>query len=169
MKRRTNIGLAVLVLLLGAVFAVLVVRDPDTSRAATPAATDDAASRQGAATRTAAAQVEAFLDIDHTSVEAQLEQVLEGATPDFRRQFAEQVRTITAEAERRRSSADVTLLGVGLTSFADDAATVLVAADTEVTSTVGGGTERRTVPWRIRVDLVRDGDRWLTDGLRFVN
>ena len=104
MRRRTNIGLAVLVLLLGVVFTVLVVRDPDASRAATPAATDDAATGQVAATRAAAAQVEAFLDIDHTSVETQLEQMLEGTTQDFRRQFVGQLRTITAEAERRRSS-----------------------------------------------------------------
>lgn len=169
MSARVNVGLAVLVLALGVAFTLLVVRDPDSPGSTTPAATDPVASRQDAATRAAAAQVEAFLDIDHTAVEAQLEQMLEGTTADFRRQFAAQLRTITAEAERRRSSADVTLLGVGLSSFADDTATVLVAADTEVTSTVGGGSERRTVPWRVRVDLVRDGDRWLTDGLRFVN
>lgn len=169
MSARVNVGLAVLVLALGVAFTLLVVRDPDSPGSTTPAATDPVASRQDAATRAAAAQVEAFLDIDHTAVEAQLEQMLEGTTADFRRQFAAQLRTITAEAERRRSSADVTLLGVGLSSFADDTATVLVAADTEVTSTVRGGSERRTVPWRVRVDLVRDGDRWLTDGLRFVN
>lgn len=169
MSARVNVGLAVVVLVLGVVFTVLAVRDPDSPAAATPAATDPVAGRQEAATRAAAAQVETFLDIDHTAVEAQLEQMLEGTTEDFRRQFAGQLRTITAEAQRRRSSADVTLLGVGLSSFTDETATVLVAADTEVTSTVRGGSERRTVPWRIRVDLVRDGDRWLTDGLRFVN
>jgi Mce-associated membrane protein len=170
MTRRANLGLAVLVLLLGVAFTVLVVRDRDAQGAAgDPARADTVAARQDAATRAAAAQVHAFLDIDHTDVDAQLERMLEGTTEDFRRQFAPQLRTITAETKRRRSSADATVLRAGLGAFTPEAATVLVAADTEVTSTAGGARERRTVPWRIRVDLVRDGDRWLTSGLRFVN
>jgi Mce-associated membrane protein len=184
MSVRTNVALFVLVLLLGVAFAVLVARDPAPSDAAADAAADTAADtstgspadaavttagEQDAATRAAATQVQAFLDIDHTDVDAQLDRMLEGTTADFRRQFARQVRMISAEAERRQSSADVTVLRVGLSSWTDEAATALVAADTDVTSAARGATERRTVPWRIEVDLVHDGDRWLTDGLRFVN
>jgi Mce-associated membrane protein len=184
MSVRTNVALFVLVLLLGVAFAVLVVRDPAQSEAAADTATHTstdtssgtvadvalhAAEEQDAATRAAATQVQAFLDIDHTDVDAQLDRMLEGTTADFRRQFARQVRMISAEAERRQSSADVTVLRVGLSSWTDEAATALVAADTEVTSAAGGSSVRRTVPWRIEVDLVHDGDRWLTDGLRFVN
>ncbi len=167
MSARANVGLAVLVLVLGAVLAALALRDADTPTA--DRGTDTVAVQQDAATRAAAEQVGAFLDIDHTDVEAQLETMLETTTPRFRRQFAPQVRTITTETKRRQSSADVTLLRVGLSSWADGAATALVAADTEVTSRAGGDDARRTVPWRIEVDLVQDGGRWLTDGLRFVN
>jgi Mce-associated membrane protein len=170
MTARVNVALAVLVLLLGAAFAVLVVRDPGAAdRAPTAGVGEQTAVGQDAAARAAASQVQAFLDIDHDDVGAQLDRMLEGTTEDFRRQFSRQVRTISAEAERRQSSADVTLRQVGLSSWTDDAATALVAADTDVTSTAGGTGERHTVPWRIEVDLVRDGDRWLTDGLRFVN
>ncbi|WP_457206107.1 hypothetical protein [Nocardioides sp. P5_C9_2] len=166
MSVRVNVGLAGLVLVLAAVLTTLAVRD----HAAPAAATDTVAVAQDAAARAGAAQVRSFLDIDHTDVDAQLERMLEGTTPRFRRQFAPQLRTIRAEARRRESSADVTLLRVGLSSWTERAATVLVAADTEVTSrAAGGGSERRTVPWRIEVDLVEDGGRWLTDGLRFVN
>ena len=170
MSTRVNVALAVLVLLLVSAFAVLAVRAPGAAGDAEGGSADErTAAAQDAAARAAATQVQAFLDIDHDDVDAQLDRMLEGATEDFRRQFARQVRTISAEAERRQSSADVTLRQVGLSRWTDDAATALVAADTEVTSTAGGTSERRTVPWRIEVDLVRDGDRWLTDGLRFVN
>lgn len=171
MSARTNVGLTVLVLLLGVALAALALADRDT-RAPAPAGTPDGATvaaRQDAAARAAADEVRAFLDIDHTDVDAQLDRMLEGTTARFRRQFAPQVRTITAETLRRRSTADVTLLRVGLSSWNDGAATALVAADTDVTSRAAGGTERRTVPWRIEVDLVEDDGRWLTDGLRFVN
>jgi Mce-associated membrane protein len=180
MSVRTNVALFVLVLLLGVAFAVQVAREPAPSDAAADTAADTStgspadvavttAGEQDAATRAAATQVQAFLDIDHTDVDAQLDRMLEGTTADFRRQFARQVRMISAEAERRQSSADVTVLRVGLSSWTDEAATALVAADTDVTSAAGGTSQRRTVPWRIEVDLVHDGDRWLTDGLRFVN
>lgn len=170
MSVRANVALAVLVLLLGVAFAVLEVRDQGARDVAgDTAGADPVAVEQDAATRAAAVQVQAFLDIDHTDVEAQLERMLQGATEDFRRQFAPQLRTIVAETRRRKSSAEATVLRAGLGAFTPEAATVLVAADTDVRSTAGGTSERRTVPWRIRVDLVKDGDRWLTSGLRFVN
>jgi Mce-associated membrane protein len=170
MTLRVNLVLAALVLVLGVVFTVLVVRDRDGAASADDAeGVPSAAAEQDAASRAAAAQVQAFLDIDHTDVEAQLERMLEGTTADFRRQFARQLRTISSQAERRQSSADVELLRVGLSSWTGRTATALVAADTDVTSTTRGASERRTVPWRIEVDLVRRGDLWLTDGLRFVN
>jgi Mce-associated membrane protein len=169
---RVNLVLAALLLVLGVVFTVLVVRDREVAGpgpAGEPGGVPAAAADQDAATRAAAAQVQAFLDIDHTDVDAQLERMLTGTTEGFRRQFARQLRTISDQAERRQSSADVRLLRVGLSSWTGRAATALVAADTDVTSTTRGTSERRTVPWRIEVDLVRQGDLWLTDGLRFVN
>lgn len=170
MTLRVNLVLAALVLVLGVVFAVLVVRDRDVAApAGDPDGVPSADAGQDAATRAAATQVQAFLDIDHTDVDAQLERMLEGTTEDFRRQFARQLRTISAQAERRQSSADVRLLRVGLSSWTGRTATALVAADTDVTSTTRGTSVRRTVPWRVEVDLVRRGDLWLTDGLRFVN
>ena len=131
MSARVNVGLAVLVLVLAAVLTTLALRDRDTSAAAP---TGTVAAAQDAAARAAAGQVRSFLDIDHTDVDAQLEAMLETTTPRFRRQFAPQVRTIRAETRRRQSSADVTLLRVGLSSWTERAATALVAADTEVTS-----------------------------------
>ena len=166
MSARVNVGLAVLVLVLAAVLVTPALRERD---APAPVGAGTVAAAQDAATRAAAGQVRSFLDIDHTEIDAQVERMLKTTTPRFRRQFAPQLRTIRAETRRRASSADVTLLRVGLSSWTERTATALVAADTEVTSEAAGGTERRTVPWRIEVDLVEDGGRWLTDGLRFVN
>jgi Mce-associated membrane protein len=165
--RRLNIGLAVLVLALLVAFAVLVARDADDGDSAVAPA-DRAGANPDAAVRAGAEQVRAFLDVDHTDVDDQLDSMLATTTEDFRRQFADQLDTIRSETLRRQSSADVTILRAGLSEASAASAVVLVAADTEVTSSVGG-VRTREVPWRIRVDLVRDGDRWLTDGLRFVN
>jgi Mce-associated membrane protein len=165
-SRRLNIGLAVLVLALLVAFAVLVARDDADGSASTTA--DRAGTTHDAAVRAAADQVRAFLDVDHTDVDDQLDSMLATTTEDFRRQFADQLDTIRSETLRRKSSADVTILRAGLSESSAASAVVLVAADTEVTSRVGG-VRTREVPWRIRVDLVRDGDRWLTDGLGFVN
>jgi Mce-associated membrane protein len=167
-SRRLNIGLAVLVLALLVAFAVLVARDVADDGGSAAESADPAGTTRAAAVRAAAEQVRTFLDVDHTDVDDQLDSMLATTTEEFRRQFADQLDTIRSETLRRQSSADVTILRTGLSESSAASAVVLVAADTEVTSRVGG-TRTREVPWRIRVDLVRDGDRWLTDGLRFVN
>jgi len=59
------------------------------------------------------------------------------------------------------------VLEVGIVDIDATTARVLVAANTEVTSKSTDGKER-TVPWRIQLDLVQEGGRWLTSGLRFV-
>lgn len=168
MSRRLNIGLAALVLALLAVFAVLVARDAADRDGSAATRADPAGTTHDAAVRAGAEQVRAFLDVDHPDVDDQLDSMLATTTEDFRRQFAGQLDIIRSETLRRQSSADVTILRAGLSASSATSAVVLVAADTEVTSRVGG-VRTREVPWRIRVDLVRDGDRWLTDGLRFVN
>ena len=65
------------------------------------------------------------------------------------------------------ASAEATVLEVGISDIDANAATVLVAADTAVTSKATSG-RSRTVPWLIKLDMVNEDGRWLTAGLQFV-
>ncbi|QIK76715.1 hypothetical protein [Nocardioides piscis] len=118
-------------------------------------------------TRAATAQVQAFLGIDHETVDEQAETVLEGATGEFKEQYAEELDALAKSARDQESSAEATVLEVGIGDISPTAATVYVAANTEVTSKSTGG-KPRTVPWRIQLTMAKEGERWLTSGLQFV-
>lgn len=161
---RLNGVLAALVLALGVALVVVMTRSdsPGASGSA------DTSSEYAAVTEAATDQVTAFLDIDHESVDEQLQTVLDGATGEFKKQYAAQLETIKAQAEEQQSSADATILKVGISTLTPESATVFVAANTDITSHATNG-KVRTVPWRIQLDLVKEGERWLTAGLQFVN
>lgn len=100
-------------------------------------------------------------------VEEQTEVVLEGATGEFKEQYAEELASLIRSARAQQSSAEATVLEVGIADVDASTATVSVAADTKVTSKATQG-KSRTVPWRIQLDMVYEGGRWLTAGLQFV-
>jgi len=163
--KRLDMVLAALVLALGVALVVVMTRDDaGGSSDSSPSASQEYADVTAAATD----QVTVFLDIDHESVDEQLQAVLDGATGEFKKQYAAQVDAIKAQAEEQQSSADATILEVGISTLTPESATVFVAANTDVTSKATKG-EPRTVPWRIQLDLVKEGERWLTAGLQFVN
>ncbi len=136
-----------------------------TSRAA---ATDDeltAAQREVAA----AARVEAlaFLAVDHTDMDPLIDAVLAGATGDFAEQYAAQRDMLTSEAVRTEATSTGEVVALGVGSLDDDSATVLLAANSTVTNT-GTGSEGQVRYYRLRLDLVREGGRWLTSDVEFV-
>jgi Mce-associated membrane protein len=109
----------------------------------------------------------AFLTVDHADMEPVIEAVLAGATGDFAEQYASQREKLTREAVRTEatSTAEVVALGVG--DLDDDSATVLVAANSTVTNT-STATEGEVRYYRLRLDLVREDERWLTSNVQFV-
>ena len=117
----------------------------------------------------AAARTEAlaFLTVDHTDMDPLIDAVLDGATGDFAAQYEAQRDTLTSEAVRTKatSTAEVVALGVG--DLDDDSGTVLVAANSTVTNT-STGSEGQVRYYRLRLDLVREGERWLTSNVQFV-
>ena len=152
-------------LALGAALTLLLQRGGDDLPAESEAR--QRSEQQGDVTRAAAAQVEAFLGVDHTMVEEQAKVVLDGATGEFKEQYAEELDSLIRSAKAQQSTADATVLQVGIAEFDASTATVFVAADTKVTSKATQG-KSRTVPWRIQLDMVNEGGRWLTTGLQFV-
>ncbi len=109
----------------------------------------------------------AFLAVDHTDMDPLIDAVLAGATGGFEKQYESQRDTLTSEAIRTEatSTGEVVALGVGYLD--DESANVLVAANSTITNTSTGG-EGQVRYYRLRLVLVREGDRWLTSNLEFV-
>lgn len=162
---RFNLALLILALALGAALALLVSRGGDDRPGTTAAEQRD--EQYADVSRAATAEVQAFLGIDHENVESQAETVLDGATGDFKQQYASELDSLKKSARAQRSTAVATVLEVGISDIDSSRALVLVAANTAVTSTSTDG-KARSVPWRIRLDMVQEGGRWLTSGLEFV-
>jgi Mce-associated membrane protein len=59
------------------------------------------------------------------------------------------------------------LVAIGVGDQDEDSATVLVAANSTVTNSDTGG-EGQVRYYRLRMRLVREGDRWLTSDVEFV-
>lgn len=163
--RRLNIVLLVLAVVLGAAVAVLLVRGAD----ALPGETEAEKRSQDyvEVTRAATAQVQAFLGIDHETVDEQAQTVLDGATGEFKEQYAEELDALAKSARDQQSTAEATVLEVGIGDIDPSTATVYVAANTEVSSKSTNG-KPRTVPWRIQLTMAKEDGRWLTSGLQFV-
>lgn len=109
----------------------------------------------------------AFLSVDHRDMDALVDAVLAGATGDFAADYAAERDRLVREARRARAVSVAKVVAVGVVEQDADTATVLVAADTVVRnrSTDKLGVARY---YRLRLELVRDGERWLTEGVEFV-
>lgn len=109
----------------------------------------------------------AFLTVDHDDMDPLIDAVLAGATGDFKEQYESQRAMLTSEAERTEATSTGEVVSLGVGSVDDTSADVVVAANSTVTNT-STGSEPQVRYYRLRLDLVREGDRWLTSNLEFV-
>lgn len=163
--RRFNLLLLLVGLALGSTLALLLTRGNESLPAKTE--TEQRSQQYAEVSRAATAEVQAFLGIDHENVDTQTQTVLDGATGDFREQYGDELTSLKQSARDQESTAVASVLEVGISDIDATTARVFVAANTEVTSRSTDG-EARTVPWRIQLDMVKEGERWLTSGLQFV-
>ena len=128
---------------------------------------DELSAAQREVARAARTEALAFLTVDHTDMEPLIEAVLAGATGDFKEQYASQRDELARETVRTRatSTAEVVALGVG--ELDADSAVVLLAANSTVANKRTGA-EGQVRYYRLRLDLVREDERWLTSDVRFV-
>lgn len=117
----------------------------------------------------AAARTEAlaFLTVDHTDMDPLIDAVLAGATGDFAEQYESQRDKLTSEAIRTEATSTGEVVALGVGDLDEDSATVLIAANSTVTNT-STGSEGQVRYYRLRLDLVREGERWLTSNVQFV-
>ena len=122
--------------------------------------------RHEAVLRAATAEVIAFTTIDHRSVESSVERVLAGATGDFKKQFESSREQLEELTKDNQSVSKGQVLKAGVVSMDEDSARVIVVADSTVTNVSAPDPQPRH--YRLQLDLVLRGDRWLTSDLQFV-
>ncbi|MET7883037.1 hypothetical protein [Streptomyces avermitilis] len=107
-----------------------------------------------------------FTSLDYRHYDRDSANVLEGATGDFRKQFAAQTEELTQLVTQNRSVSDGQVLEAGIVRSDEHSARVLVVADSKVTNTAAPKGEART--YRLQLDLVQRNGRWLTSDVEFV-
>ncbi|MGV4981261.1 hypothetical protein ACVB8X_10965 [Streptomyces sp. NRAIS4] len=107
-----------------------------------------------------------FTSLDYRHYDRDSRTVLEGATGDFKKQFAAQTAQLTKLVAQNKSVSQGQVLEAGIVRSGERSARVLVVADSKVTNTAVPGGQART--YRLQLDLVRVGGRWLTSDVAFV-
>lgn len=152
-------GLAVVLVALLVAIGLVVTRQDDVDAGLTAA--------QQAVAGAARREALAFLTVDHRDMDPLIDAVLDGATGGFAKQYASQRETLTSEAVRTEATSTPEVVALGVGDQDEESATVLVAANSTVTN-AGTGADGQVRYYRLRLRLVREGDRWLTSDLQFV-
>ena len=88
------------------------------------------------------------------------------STGDFRSQFRAGTKDLTALVTENKATSQGEVLDAGIVSDDADSARVLVVADSTVTNSADPKPQKRH--YRMQLDLVREGSRWLVSDLQFV-
>ncbi len=107
-----------------------------------------------------------FTSLDYRHYGRDSKSVLDGATGDFKEQFAAQTAELTKLVAANKSVSEGQVLEAGITRADERTARVLVVADSKVINTAAPEGQART--YRLQLDLVREGGRWLTSNVEFV-
>ncbi|MEU6506027.1 hypothetical protein [Streptomyces sp. NPDC046942] len=107
-----------------------------------------------------------FTSLDYRHYDRDSRTVLEGATGDFKKQFAAQTAQLTKLVAQNRSVSEGQVLEAGIVRSDARSARVLVVADSKVTNTAAPEGQART--YRLQLDLVHVAGRWLTSDVTFV-
>ncbi|MGW2641159.1 hypothetical protein [Streptomyces sp. NPDC001348] len=107
-----------------------------------------------------------FTSLDYRHYDRDSANVLKGATGDFKKQFTAQTAQLTKLVAENRSVSEGQVLDAGIIRCDDRSARVLVVADSKVTNTAVPRGQART--YRLQLELVHRGGRWLTSDVEFV-
>lgn len=107
-----------------------------------------------------------FTSLDYRHYDRDSAHVLEGATGDFKKQFAAQTEQLTKLVAENKSVSEGQVLEAGIVRSREHSARVLVVADSKVANTAAPKGEART--YRLQLDLVYREGRWLTSDVEFV-
>ncbi|MEU4133579.1 hypothetical protein [Streptomyces wuyuanensis] len=107
-----------------------------------------------------------FTSLDYRRYAKDSANVLKGATGAFKAQFAAQTAQLTKLVAANKSVSQGQVLEAGIARSDERTARVLVVADSKVTNSAAPEGQSRT--YRLQLDLVLEGGRWLTSNVEFV-
>lgn len=107
-----------------------------------------------------------FTSVDYRDFSRDSNNVLSGATGDFKNQFAAQAKQLSSLVTANQSVSQGQVLDAGIVRADGDFARVLVVADSKVTNAAAPAGQVRN--YRLQLDLVLTGGRWLTSDVEFV-
>lgn len=107
-----------------------------------------------------------FTTYNHGTWDADAQRVLDGATGQFKEEFSAGSSSVKAEVVTNQATSKGDVKEAAVVSNDKDSAQVLVIVNAVVTNTAAKqGVERR---YRIKLDMVREKDRWLTADFQVV-
>jgi Mce-associated membrane protein len=107
-----------------------------------------------------------FTTYKYQTWDADAQRVLDGATGPFKEEFAGALASVKTEVVAGKATSTGEILEAAVQSMDVDSAQVLVVADAVVTNTAADTARRRH--YRMKLELVREGDRWLVADLQAV-
>lgn len=124
--------------------------------------------QQLAAEYTAAARqtVVTLMSLDFNHAQDAVKNILDNSTGEFREDFEAQSKDFVKLAQDAKVVTEANVTGAAVDTLSDDKAVVLVAVNTKVTNTTGANQQPR--PWRVAVDMVREGDQIKLSKVEFV-
>ncbi|MGV0784774.1 hypothetical protein [Mycolicibacterium sp. XJ775] len=124
--------------------------------------------QQLAAEYTAAARqtVVTLMSLDFNHAQDAVKNILDNSTGEFRGDFESQSKDFVKLAQDAKVVTEAKVTAAAVDTMSDDKAVVLVAVNTQVTNTTGANKQPR--PWRVAVDMVREGDQIKLSKVEFV-
>ena len=104
--------------------------------------------------------------LDHRTVDRDLQRVLDQSTGTFRKEFRAGTKDLTDLVVKNKATSTGEVLEAGIVTADSDSARVLVVADATVGNSAS--TQPQVRHYRMQLDMVRRGNRWLTSTLTFV-
>ncbi len=123
--------------------------------------------RYGEVLAAARKEIEAFVNIDYRSAQESIDAVAAGATGAFAEEYDSSTKGVIEMVTRAKSVMEGEVLWAGVTAADPDSASVIVATTGTVANTQTGN-KPVARQFRIKVDLVREGDQWKTNNVEFV-
>lgn len=107
-----------------------------------------------------------FTTYKYESWDTDVQRVVADATGPFKDEFTATASQLKAPVVANKATSQGQVLEAGVVSMDTDSAQLLVVADATITNTAAPDGQLRH--YRIKLDLVRVGDRWMTTGLQAV-
>jgi Mce-associated membrane protein len=112
-------------------------------------------------------EAEAFINIRYDDLQGSVDRVTDGATGSFKKQYSKLQEGVLEVLKREKSVMEGEVLWAGVVDVDQDSATVIVATSGTVANQQSNNQPvART--FRLRLDLVLEDGKWLTNDLQFV-